>query len=288
MDKQKKNDFIRPFLKWAGGKRQLLDVILTYAPNDFGTYYEPFVGGGAVLFGMEPRQAVINDKSWALINCYRVLKDERLARQLMNDLKAHVNEEEYYYKIRAMDREEGFKELSRPKKASRTIFLNKTCFNGLFRVNSQGQFNVPFGRYSNPKILDKEVLVAVGNYLRENAVVIRCSDFSRAVRDAKKDDFVYFDPPYHPVSDTASFTGYDIGGFTTADQRRLKRVFDNLTTRGCKCMLSNSDTPFIRNLYKEYEKTTISVTASRAINANANGRGKVGEVLVMNYEQPAN
>ncbi len=279
-----KNELVKPFLKWAGGKRQLLDMILRYVPSEFDTYYEPFLGGGAVLFGLQPEKAVINDKSWALINCYRVIKDERRLRQLINNLGKHINEETYYYQIRNMDRTVEFKGLSRVKKASRTIFLNKTCFNGLFRVNSQGHFNVPFGRYKNPKILDEGVLTAVGAYLRENDVTIRCSDFARAVRQAQEGDFVYFDPPYHPASDTASFTGYDVGGFGPSDQRRLKREFDRLTARGCKCMLSNSDTPFIRELYGEYAQTTVSVSASRAINANGNGRGKVGEVLVMNYE----
>ncbi len=286
MDRQIKNEHVKPFLKWAGGKRQLLDVIMQYVPEEFNTYYEPFVGGGAVLFGLQPTRAIINDKSWALINCYRVIRDKRLLRQLIGDLSKHINDETYYYNIRNADRTEEFKGWSRVRKASRTIYLNKTCFNGLFRVNSQGHFNVPFGRYRHPRILDEEVLTAVGSYLRDNDITIRCSDFARAVRDAKEGDFVYFDPPYHPASDTASFTDYDAGGFGPHDQIRLKRLFDKLTKRGCKCMLSNSDTPFIRELYSEYADTTIYVSAIRAINSNGAGRGKVGEVLVMNYEPP--
>lgn len=281
-----RNGVLKPFLKWAGGKRHLLDTILEHAPSEFGRYYEPFVGGGAVLFALQPERAVINDRSRELINCYRVLRNEQLTERLIATLAEHQNEETYYYRIRSQDRNDGFRRLSRVAKAARIIYLNKTCYNGLFRVNAQGQFNVPFGRYDDPKILDEELLQAVGRYLRESEVEIHCSDFARAVRTAQAGDFIYFDPPYHPVTDT-SFTGYDLSSFGEAEQRRLKRLFDRLTARGCYCMLSNSSTPLIHELYKDYAATTISVSAPRAINSKASGRGRVEEVLVMNYPRAA-
>jgi DNA adenine methylase len=273
---------LRPFLKWAGGKRYLAHTILAHVPDEFGTYYEPFVGGGAVLFALQPERAVINDRSRELINCYKVLKNERRIKSLIEVLGKHRNDETCYYRIRSLDRSPSFKGLSAVEKAARVIYLNKTCYNGLFRVNSRGQFNVPFGRYANPKILDQELLLAVGQYLREHDVRIHCTDFARIARRAQAGDFVYFDPPYHPVSDT-SFTGYDLTGFGEREQRRLKRLFDRLTAKGCYCMLSNSATPFIRDLYEAYAATTITVSVPRAINSRATGRGKVEELLVMNY-----
>lgn len=278
---------LKPFLKWAGGKRYLANIILAHAPAQFGTYYEPFVGGGAVLFALQPERAVVNDRSRELINCYKVLKHERRIGELIEALRQHQNDETYYYRIRGLDRDPSFSKMSAVDKAARVIYLNKTCYNGLFRVNSQGQFNVPFGRYANPNILDQELLLAVGEYLRQFDVRIHCTDFARIARRAQAGDFVYFDPPYHPVSDT-SFTGYDLTGFGEREQRRLKRLFDRLTAKGCFCTLSNSATPFIRELYQDYEETTITVTAPRAINSRASGRGKVEELLIMNYSKEEN
>jgi DNA adenine methylase len=277
------NPLVKPFVKWAGGKRQLVPTILAnHLPKNYNlqTYYEPFIGGGALLFSLQPKKAVINDSNAELINCYKIIKNS--LDELIEDLKNHKNNEYYYYDIRDWDREKNFKSKTEVQRASRIIFLNKTCYNGLFRVNSQGQFNVPFGKYKNPNILDIAVLKAVNKYLNENQVKILNSDFQEAVKDAKRGDFIYLDPPYDPVSETASFTGYDVNGFNKQEQRRLKEVFDDLNSRGCHILLSNACTEFIEDLYKDYPHTKIS--AIRAINCNGKKRGKVDEILVKNYE----
>ncbi|MGG3689052.1 DNA adenine methylase [Caldifermentibacillus hisashii] len=277
-----KSRVIQPFLKWAGGKRQLLPEIRKYIPKRMGTYYEPFLGGGAVLFDLQPKKAVINDINSELINTYLVIKNN--VDELIEDLRKHENTSDYYYKIRDLDRDKNrFSKLSDVEKASRLIFLNKTCFNGLFRVNSQGQFNVPFGRYKNPNIVNEFVLRAVSHYLNNNEVKILNGDFADAVSSAKKGDFVYFDSPYDPVSETASFTGYTLGGFNKDEQIRLRDLFVDLDKRGCKVLLSNSATDFIKDLYKDYHIEIVSAT--RNINSIATKRGKIDEVLVMNYEQ---
>lgn len=273
-----KNLLTRPFLKWAGGKRQLLPQISKLVPK-MKTYYEPFIGAGAVLFHLQPKKAVINDTNVELINCYDTIKNN--LDKLIEDLNNHKNEKEYFYSIRELDRMPAYQKLSDVGRSSRIIYLNKTCYNGLFRVNSQGQFNTPFGRYNNPKIVDETVLKAVNKYLNSSDVTILNLDFEEAVSTAKKGDFVYFDPPYDPISDTSSFTGYDINGFNKNEQKRLKDTFEGLTNKGVKCMLSNSKTPFITKLYNEY--VTIDVSAIRSINSNASKRGKIEEILVLNY-----
>lgn len=275
-----KNSLLQPFLKWAGGKRQLLPILKTKVPKRYNRYYEPFVGAGALLFEIQPKKAVINDINSELINCYKVIKED--LEELILDLSQHNNEKEYYYSIRDLDRSDSYSSLSDIKKASRIIYLNKTCYNGLFRVNSQGQFNVPFGKYKNPKIVDEIVLKAINHYLTNNSVEIRNLDFEDALSDARSGDFVYIDPPYDPVSDTSSFTGYSIDGFGKEEQKRLKSVFDLLNERGCKVMLSNSDTPFILDLYQDYHQ--ITVEAKRNINSVPDGRGKIDEILVTNYD----
>ena len=281
------NPLVRPFLKWAGGKRQLLPEIVKYVPKMTSkhTYYEPFIGGGALLFELQPPKAVINDTNKELINCYKVIKDslDELMEELSKD--KYSNSETSYYEMRDLDRSmKKYASLSEVEKAARIIYLNKTCYNGLFRVNSQGQFNVPFGRYKNPNFLDDAVLRAVNKYLNGNNIRLLNQDFAEAVKDAKRGDFVYFDPPYDPVSETASFTGYDVNGFNRDEQERLKKEFDALHKRGCKVMLSNSCTDFILDLYNDYQDTIIKVRATRSINSNALKRGMVEEVLVLNYE----
>lgn len=285
--KMKKNKLLtQPFLKWAGGKRQLLPEINKYMPQKLysNSYFEPFVGAGALLFDFQPKNAVIGDINGELINCYEVIKDSLndLLLELMKPDK-YLNNMESYYQIRDMDRLPYYSSLSKVEKAARIIYLNKTCYNGLFRVNSQGFFNVPFGSYKNPKIVDEIVLKAVHHYLNNNQITILQADFQDIVKTAKKGDFVYFDPPYDPVSDTASFTGYIINGFGRDEQVRLKETFSDLDRRGCKVMLSNSATEFILELYREYQKSTLRVHANRSINSNAKGRGKIDEVLIMNY-----
>ncbi len=270
---------LRPFLKWAGGKRQLVPELLKYVPDTYGQYYEPFIGGGALLLTLQPGIAMISDRNPELINCYQVVKDS--VDDLIHNLQKHRNEKDYFYEVRSWDRQTEFATKTPAQRAARIIFLNKTCYNGLFRVNSKGQFNAPFGRYKNPTIADKAVLRNVSAYLNHADVTIRQADFAIAVAEANQNDFVYFDPPYDPVSTTASFTGYDRQGFDRTEQQRLKNVFDQLTTRGCKVLLSNAYTDFIRALYQDYR--CVRVSATRAINSNATKRGKVDEILVMNY-----
>ncbi len=269
----------KPFLKWAGGKRQLVKDLIKYKPKKYTTYYEPFLGGGALLLELQPQQAVINDSNSELINCYSIVKNA--LNELIDELKQYKNDEDYYYEVRQWDREKDYALRTAIEKAARIIFLNKTCYNGLFRVNSQGQFNVPFGRYKKPNILDEAVLKAVSNYLNKAQIELLNTDFAEAVKTASKNDFIYFDPPYDPVSSTSSFTGYDVNGFDRHQQKRLKEVIDDLTDRGCQVMLSNSDTDFIIDLYQDYN--LVKVSATRAINSKASRRGKVGEVILMNY-----
>ncbi|MGB3513071.1 MAG: DNA adenine methylase [Microcoleaceae cyanobacterium] len=282
----RKNPVAKPFLKWAGGKRQLLPELTKYIQKKDltnHTYYEPFIGGGALFFELQPTKAVINDKNPELINCYKVVKGS--LDNLIEVLRKHQekNSSDYYYHMRNFDRMFEYQSFSAVEKAARIIYLNKTCYNGLFRVNSQGQFNVPFGRYKKTNILDEAVLKAVSIYLNKSQVKLLNMDFADAVKEAKKGDFVYLDPPYDPVSNTSSFTGYDVNGFNRDEQKRLKRVFDDLTDRGCRVILSNSRTDFIMDLYKDYQQTMKIVKATRSINSKALKRGKVDEVLILNY-----
>ncbi len=278
----KKNKLLKPFVKWAGGKRQILTEIKKYIPEKFSTYYEPFVGGGAVLFELQPRKAVINDVNPHLINVYRVIKND--VETLIADLKTHKNEEDYYYKVRKKDRTDEFKKMSEVEKASRILYLNKTCFNGLFRVNSNGEFNVPFGNYKNPNIVNESVLRAVSAYLNKNKIRILNVDFEQAVKGMRKQAFVYFDPPYHPISDSSSFTGYTLDGFDKEDQIRLKKLCDKLNQRDCRFLLSNSGAEFIQDLYDEEDYIIETVGAKRSINSDGDKRGEVKEVLVRNFD----
>ena len=280
--KKKNNILVMPVVKWVGGKRQLLDELKKYTPKKINTYYEPFFGGGANLFAIQPENAVINDLNVDLITTYRVIKEN--VEELIKILKIHEanNSEEYFYKIRDLDRMSStYNSLDDFEKAARLIYLNKTCYNGLFRVNSSGQFNTPYGKYKNPNIVNEVVLRAVSKYFNDNNIQILSGDFSYVVTNAQKGDFVYFDPPYDPVSNTASFTGYNECGFNKNEQERLKFVCDELNKKGVKFLLSNSNTEFINNLYKEYD--IIIVKAKRSINSNGNKRGEVEEVLIKNF-----
>ncbi len=282
------NLILRPFLKWAGGKRQLLPVLRKYIPKSYKTYFEPFIGAGALLFDLQPKRAIINDTNEKLINCYQVIKDS--PKELLEITREHQNNnsKDYYYKLRELDRElykSIFDNLSNVEKAARIIYLNKTCFNGLFRVNSQGQFNVPYGDNKNPVIAEERIIMAISEYLNENKVQILNQDFAKAVSSAKSGDFIYFDPPYDPVSDSSSFTGYDLNGFDREEQMRLKKLCDNLVSKGCQVLISNSSTDFIRSLYgdESYYKVD-EVKASRHINSVGTSRGKINELLIFsNY-----
>lgn len=273
----------KPFIKWVGGKRQLLKQFRNlglYPPEDFdpitNTYFEPFVGGGAVFFDLLPKKAELSDLNKELIVTYNVVKND--VEELIKALKKHKHDKNYYLEIRAKKTEE----LSNLDIASRFIYLNRTGFNGLYRVNKQGGFNVPFGRYSNPLICDEENLIRVSKSLQDAS--IRHQDYKAVLKCAKKEDFVYFDPPYFPVSKTASFTSYTAETFLEKEQIELRDTFLELHKRGCFVMLSNSDTPFINEVYSGIKGVKISkVVAGRAINSKASGRGRITEVLVTNY-----
>lgn len=275
-----KNKLVAPVVKWVGGKRQLLDEITPLLPKRITCYCEPFLGGGAVLFSIQPSKAIVNDLNADLITVYEVIRDD--VEALIESLKKHENTSEYFYALRDIDRDKvSYQSLSKVEKASRLIYLNKTCFNGLFRVNSSGEFNSPFGHYKNPNIVNEPVLRAVSKYFNTSNIAFYSEDFSKTLSRVHKGGFVYLDPPYDPVSDTASFTGYNKGGFDRSEQIRLKRCCDELTQRGVKFMLSNSSTEFIKELYQEYDITIVK--AKRAINADASKRGAIEEVLVRNY-----
>jgi DNA adenine methylase len=278
------NPLVQPFLKWAGGKRQLIASIKAHIPQHFTQYYEPFIGAGALLFALQVPDSTINDTNGELINCYRVIKDS--PAELLELCQQHElhNSKEYFYRLRSLDRAADFAQMSAIDRAARIIYLNKTCFNGLFRVNSQGQFNVPYGDAAKPVIADPEVIMAVSDFLNQKNVQICCGDFAQAVATAQAGAFIYFDPPYHPVSDTASFTGYSANGFAVSEQERLKRVCDELVDRGCQVLISNSNASFIRELYDDPRYAIAEVTATRAINAVGGKRGRVGELLIYNKQ----
>lgn len=264
----------RPFLKWAGGKGQLIPQYIPYFPKEFSTYYEPFLGGGAIFFYLLPNCSTLMDINPELVNVFRCVRDrvEELIEQLQQHRDRHAPE--YYYQVRACNQG------SEVERAARLIYLNKTCFNGLYRENSKGQFNVPIGRYKNPAICDPGLLHAASRALQESQIEI--SSFEAVLDYAHSNrDFVYFDPPYHPISATSRFTAYNRYSFAQADQIRLRDTFVTLAQRGVKVMLSNSDCPFIRELYKDF--TIHTIFASRSINSNINRRGKITEVLVTSY-----
>lgn len=278
----KNNILVSPFLKWVGGKRQIMPSIINLLPKNIKdlNYVEPFIGGGAVLFHLQPKNAIINDFNEELINVYRVIKENLV--DLVKDLKKHENNADYFYKIRGLDRTELFKDLTSVERASRVIFLNKTCFNGLYRVNNAGEFNAPFGRYKNPNIINEPTLKAVSKYLNSNKIILKSGDYAAVLNNIENNSFIYLDPPYHPLSVSSNFTGYIQGGWGNDDQIRLRETCDLLNSRGIKFLLSNSSAPFIIEEYKNYNITIVK--ANRAINSNGSGRGEVDEVLIRNYE----
>ena len=272
----------KPFVKWAGGKRQILDKLKQYIPTNYNCYYEPFVGGGALFFELSPKQAVINDSNQELMNVYKVLCDQDKYTKMckvLNQYEAHHSEKQYY-EIRNQDKEKSFARLSDYKKAARTLYLNKSCFNGLYRVNSKGQFNVPFNKNKKVNTYDGANLLTIHMYLNMNDITIQCSDFEECVKNAKKGDFVYFDPPYD--SDTHTFNSYTEDGFGKEEQCRLAKVFKELDERGVYVMLSNHNTTLINELYKDYNLHIIE--AKRSINSKGTKRGNVEELIITNYE----
>lgn len=261
-----------PFLKWVGGKTSLLPELLKHVPARLRRYHEPFVGGGALFFAVSPRRALLGDSNPELVHCYRQVRDDVYG--VLDALARHVYERAHFESVRALDP----LRLSPPARAARFIYLNKTCFNGLWRVNRAGRFNVPFGRYKNPRFADPSTLVTASQALR--GVEIEQRPFDDALGKALPGDFVYLDPPYDPVSPTASFASYTAGGFSWEDQQRLARACIVLNRRGVRFLLSNSATDRVRELYRGFEQRL--VRAPRFINSKATGRGAVDELLVFN------
>jgi DNA adenine methylase len=269
---------IKPFLKWCGGKRQLLPIIRQYVPKEYNTYYEPFVGAGAVLFDLQPKKAIINDLNEELIDCYMSVRDN--IEEVITYLKLFKDTKEYYYSIRELDRNPSMDMLNCSFRAARTIYLNKTGFNGIYRVNKSGYFNIPYGKHE-PYEPDIETIKAVSQYLKNNNVLIHSVDFEIAVEHTKAKDFIYLDSPYDTISDTANFTSYTKEGFTKDDQIRLRDCFKRMSDKDCYCMLSNAGTDFIKDLYKDFN--IVDIEATRMLNCKGDKRGKVSEVLIMNY-----
>lgn len=271
----------RPFLKWAGGKTRLLPELLARAPEHFGRYYEPFLGGGALFFALcragRVQSALLSDANRELIDTYIAIRDD--LRAVIEYLEAYKQQHsaDFYYALRARDPSE----LSPSERAARMIYLNKTGYNGLYRVNRQGKFNVPFGRYKSPSIYDEANLQAISAALQ--GVELRCRPFEEAVATAQAGDWVYCDPPYAPSSKTANFTAYQAGGFSSDDQRRLRDLCAELAGRDVYVMVSNSATPLIRDLYGGEPFHLHEVHTRRAINSKRDGRGLVKELIITGY-----
>lgn len=288
---------VKPFVKWVGGKRQLIPQMKELLPKEFNNYFEPFSGAGALFFHLQPDNAHINDMNKELIGTYESIRDD--VDNLIAKLKKHAKEntketaKDYYYTVREWDRLPGYSKRSKTTKAARFIYMNKVGFNGLYRVNLKGQFNVPYGRYVNPKICDEELLRDISKYLNEKNIIFTSKDFEDATSDVQEGDFVYFDPPYDPISKTSSFVSYQKGGFDREQQKRLKRLADDLVHKGAKVILSNSNTDFINNLYNneiEDAKSDVDyfiielLDANRNINSKADKRGKIKEVLIISKD----
>ena len=273
---------LQPFTKWTGGKRQLLGDLRSYMPETYGRYFEPFVGGGALFFDLAPEKAVINDFNEELINAYRQIKNN--PAELINLLIKHKenNSKDYYLALRSADRDGRISRMTGVERAARILYMLRVDFNGLYRVNSKNQFNVPYGRYKNPKIVDVDLLYQISEYLNENDVEILQTDFAEAVKDAQTGDFVYFDPPYIPLNETSSFTSYTHEGFSYEEQVRLRNTFKELTERGVYAMLSNSSSPLVEELYKDFN--IYFVEAQRTNGAKSSSRGKISEIIVTNYD----
>ena len=281
--KEIKEVTLQPFTKWTGGKRQLLPVIRELIPKTYNRYFEPFVGGGALFFDLAPKDAVINDFNAELINCYQQIKDN--PQELIEILKVHqeYNSKEYYLDLRSVDRDERIDMMSEVQRAARILYMLRVDFNGLYRVNSKNQFNVPYGRYKNPKIVDENLVSTISTYLNNNQIEIKKGDFEKAVLDVQPGDFVYFDPPYIPLSETSAFTSYTHEGFSYDDQVRLRDTFKKLSDTGAYVMLSNSSSFLVEELYRDFN--IHYVEATRTNGAKSSSRGKISEIIVTNYEK---
>lgn len=267
-----------PFLKWAGGKSRLLTQYSPYFPlrDQIRRYFEPFIGSAAVFFHLQPANARLSDVNEKLVEVYQVVQQD--VEGLIEVLEKHKNERDYFYHVRGQDPGK----LRPVERAARLIYLNRTCYNGLYRENRKGEFNVPFGRYKNPTICDKSRLRKASRGLR--GVELQVADFARCVAPASVGDFVYFDPPYVPLSSTSNFTSYNRFGFGAEDQRRLAETVHQLTSKGCNVMLSNSDTPLVHKLYGQRGYRFTPIQARRNINSKAERRGAIRELLIINYD----
>ena len=275
---------MHPFVKWAGGKTQLLDRIHELMPKEYNHYYEPFIGGGALLFSVAPKDFTINDFNSELIQAYKCFTNEEDFKKLLERLNYHQghHSEEHYYEIREMDKDPDFLKLSIYERAARMIYLNKSCFNGLYRVNSKGFFNVPSGKKKKVICYEEENLEEIRRFFSTAKFEILNEDFQEAVKNVRKGDFVYFDPPYDTWEDKDSFTSYAKNPFGKEEQKRLADVYKELSEKGAFVMLSNHNTDYIRDLYKDFHIHIVE--AKRMINSKASGRGNVEEVIITNYE----
>ncbi|WP_392531325.1 DNA adenine methylase [Nostoc sp. C117] len=267
----------RPFLKWAGGKSRLIQQYIPYFPKSYKTYYEPFLGGGAIFFYLQPTTAILTDINAELINTYCCVRDN--VEELISLLKEHKKQHnrDYYYSVRNNSPSSAL------EKAARVIYLNKTCFNGLYRVNSQGKFNVPLGRYENPNICPEDLLrvASAGLYHAE----IQQADFTEVLNRATgNDDFVFFDPPYHPINNTSYFTAYSANSFTKKDQELLRDTCAELASRGVRIMVCNSNSEFIQKIYTEINFEIHTIKATRSINSNIKNRGMIDELLITSFK----
>ena len=270
----------KPVIKWAGGKSKVVNQLSKYIPERFNNYHEPFLGGGALFFYLysmiksNKKEAFLSDSVDELVNLYKIIRDD--VDNLISISGKHVYDEQYYYEVRAQDTSK----LNNLQRASRFLYLNKTCFNGLYRVNRKGQFNVSFGSYDNPVIIDENALLNAS--IAFKLAELSTGDFSLVLDKAQKHDFVYLDPPYVPLSATSNFTGYTPGSFSAADHNRLREAFEELSLRGCYVMLSNSNTDYVRDLYYNCNIKTINVM--RAINSDVTKRGAIKELLILSYQ----
>ena len=275
---------MHPFVKWAGGKTQLLDKLVSLMPKEYNHYFEPFIGGGALLFHVAPKDFTINDFNSELVQTYKCFLNPDDTEKLIERLKFHQenHSEEHYYEVRSMDKAPDFLSLPIYERAARMIYLNKSCFNGLYRVNSKGFFNVPSGKKKSVVCYEEKNVQEITEFFRASKFEILNGDFEAAVINAKSGDFVYFDPPYDTWGDKDSFTSYAKNPFGKDEQRRLASCFKALSDKGVFVMLSNHNTEFIRKLYKDFNIHVVE--AKRMINSKADGRGNVEEVIITNYE----
>ncbi|MCL4137649.1 UNVERIFIED_CONTAM: hypothetical protein GTU68_003140 [Idotea baltica] len=267
----------RPFLKWAGGKAKLLQSLTPLLPKQYNNYFEPFIGGGALFFYLQPKRAYISDLNSELVNCYLCIRNNPV--KVIEYLKKHIYEKEYFYKLREIAKFTEYENWSNEQKAARLIYLNKTCFNGLYRVNKKGEFNVPFGRYKNPLICDEKNIYLCSQALKK--VNISLEDFSNTKSKLQENDFIYLDPPYVPISKSSNFTSYTLENFDIKQQENLSKFCKEITAKGVKFMLSNSSSDLVHNLYKDFNSFTVN--APRSINSKIKMRNDVEELVITNY-----